>query len=639
MKKLIGINPRKLIKNTLAQRMSNVLQLSVINKNKKLILLMKVALLSCVFLVCFSCTDKTSQNGFLTIKVDKNSIPMGRSVILTSHLNLKPGESPKDYLLLPYVNNRRWGSHERPDSNGDATFLLPMPNPGKVEIQVIAVRAEPNNWMGTSDRDLLMAGKFMPDSGLRSNDLNITITRRMMPGLPETGHLFGVQWESWFTPGSATWSSAEAVPVVGFYDSYNEDVIRQHVLWFMDLGVNFIMPDWSNHIWGKKHWNEAEDGARAIVHATSVFLEVLAKMRDEGLDVPKVALMPGISNGPPTTVVAMNEQLDWVYQNYVLNPRFKGFIQDYDGKPLMVILDTGVLGNKKGTAASAFRVPFFKLSLGISEQELDALRQAQGKIDDTHFTNRLMSSQNQLTRHHELGYWSWMDGQLEPLVTYFDGKPEAITVTPAFFGPLGWTAQDSYGRRGGTTYIESFKYAIKSKPRVIFLHQFNEFAGQPEGKGQGKNHDIYLDEHSIEFSDDFEPVSLTAAGLRDNKGGWGFYYLNLTRELMDIFNGKDQNSSLLAAYVAKVSDQSITLQWSVAGEVPKSFDVSVDDKALLKNITGTTCEIPVKGLSKGDHTITITANNVHTHYALSKTEFDEIAEKPLPVKVDLAVNL
>lgn len=605
----------------------------------KHIFLTKVAVLSCIIIVCFSCTNKTLQNGTLTIKVNKNSIPMGRSVMLTSHLNLKPGESAKDYLLLPYVNNRRWGSHERPDSNGDATFLLPLPNPGKAEIQVIAVRAEPNNWMGTSNRELLMAGKFMPDSGVRSNELNITITKREMPQSPDTSHLFGVQWESWFTPGSATWSSAEAVPVVGFYDSYNEDVIRQHVLWFMDLGVNFIMPDWSNHIWGKKHWNEAEDGARAIVHATTVFLEVLAKMRDEGMDVPKVALMPGISNGPPTTVVAMNEQLDWIYQNYILNPRFKGLFQDYDGKPLMIILDTGALGNKKGTAASAFRVPFFKLSLGITEQELDALRRTQGQIDDTHFTNRLMSSQNQLTRHHELGYWSWMDGQLEPMVTYMDGKPEAITVTPAFFGAMGWTAQDSYGRRGGTTYLESFKYAIKSKPRVIFLHQFNEFAGQLEGQGHGKNHDIYLDEYSIEFSDDFEPVSLTASGMRDSKGGWGFYYLNMTRALMDIFNEKDQNSTLIAAFMDKESAQTIKLQWSVAGEIPKSFDVLIDDKPILKSITGMTCEIPVKGLSKGNHTLTITANNVHTHYALSKTEFDEIAEKPLPVKVTLNVIL
>jgi len=602
-------------------------------------LLVKVALLSGIFLVCHSCTDRILQNDALTIKVDKNSIPMGRSVMLTSHLNLKSGESPKDYLLLPYVNNRRWGSHERPDSNGNVTFLLPLPNPGKVEIQVIAVKAEPNNWMGTSNRELLMAGKFMPDSGVRSNELNITITKRLMPQSPDTTYLFGVQWESWFIPGPGSWSTAEAVPVVGFYDSYNEDVIRQHILWFMDLGVNFIMPDWSNHIWGKKHWNEAEDGARAIVHATTVFLEVLAKMRDEGMDVPKVALMPGISNGPPATMIALNEQLEWIYQNYVLNPRFKGLFQDYDGKPLMIILDTGALGSIKGTAKSAFRVPFFEQTLALSESELDAFRKAQGPIDDTHFTNRFMSSQNQITRHHELGFWSWMDGQLEPLVTYMNGEPEAITVTPAFFDPLGWTSPNSYGRRGGTTYLESFKYALKSKPRVIFLHQFNEFAGQSEGHGLGKNHDIYLDEHSIEFSDDFEPVSLTAYGLRDTTGGWGFYYLNMTRALMDIFYKKDQNSTLMAACITKVSDQSIKLQWSVAGEMPKSYDVAVDDKLILKSISGMNCEIPVKGLSKGNHTITISANNVHTHYALSETEFDEIAEKPLPVKVNLRVKL
>ena len=564
---------------------------------------------------------------------------MGRSITLTAHLNLKPGELAKNYLLLPYVNQRRWGSHERPDSKGNATFLLPLPNPGKNDIQVIAVKAEPNNWMGTSHRDLLFAGNLMPDSGLHSNERTVIVKRRTMPIATDDGHLFGVQWESWFVPGPGSWTSAEAVPLVGFYDSYNEDVIRQHVLWFMDLGVNFIMPDWSNHIWGKKHWNEIEDGARSIVHATTVFLDVLAKMRNEGIDVPKVVIMPGISNGPPATMIALNEQLDWIYQNYVLNPRFKDLFQDYDGKPLMVILDTGVLGSKKGTAESAFRVPFFEQTLALNEQELDAFRKAQGPVDDSHFTIRYMSSQNQITRHHELGYWSWMDGQLEPLVTYLNGNPEAITVTPAFFEPLGWTAANSYGRRGGTTYLESFNYALKSKPRVVFLHQFNEYAGQSEGHGLGKNHDIYLDEYSMELSDDFEPVSLTASGSRDSSGGWGFYYLNMTRALMDIFYNKDKNSTLLAASISEVSDKSIKLNWSIAGILPKSFTVAIGDKVLFKNISGMTCEIPVQQMSKGLHTITITANDVHTHYPLSKTAFDEITETPLSVFVNLTVKL
>lgn len=592
-----------------------------------------------LFILCIGCTGNSLQKDAITIKVDKDSVSMGRSVILTAHVNLKSGESAQDYLLLPFVNQRRWGSHERPDSSGNATFLLPLPNPGKTEIQVIAVKAESGNWMGTSDRKLLLAGNLMPDTCRKSNEISVQVKKRKMPAPTDDGHLFCVQWESWFIPGPGSWSSAEAVPVVGFYDSYNEDVIRQHVLWFMDIGVDFIMPDWSNHMWGKKHWNEIEGGARSIVHATTVFLEVLAKMRDEGIDVPKVALMPGISNGPPAAMTAMNEQLDWIYQNYVLNPRFKGLFQDYDGKPLMIILDTGALGSKKGTAKSAFTVPFFEQTLAMKEKELDDFRKAQRPIDDSKFTIRYMSSQNQLTRHHELGFWSWMDGQLEPLVTYLNGNAEAITVTPAFFGPLGWTAADSYGRRGGTTYLESFKYAIKSKPRVIFLHQFNEFAGQSEGHGLGKNHDIYLDEHSIEFSDDFEPVSLTAAGARDKTGGWGFYYLNLTRALMDIFHNKDNNSTLLAATISEVPGKSVKLNWSVAGEIPQSFTVSVGDKVRFKEITGMSCEIPVQELSKGINTITITANGVQTHYALSKTEFDQTLEKPLPVNVKLTFKL
>jgi hypothetical protein len=591
-----------------------------------------------IILACLSCNGKLSKES-ITIKTDKDSIAMGRSIMVTAHINLKSGESPKDILLLPYVNQRRWGSQEHPDTNGNATFLLPLPNPGNLEIQVIAVKADPNNWMGTSDKKLLYTGGIMPATDSISNICKVSVKRRVMPAPSQNGHLFCVQWESWFIPGPGLFSSAEAIPVVGIYDSYNEDVIRQHVLWFMDLGVHFIMPDWSNHIWTKKHWNEIDGGARSIVHATTVFLEVLAKMRDEGIDVPKVALMPGISNGPPATMVALNEELDWVYQNYVLNPRFKGLFQEFEGKPLMIILDTGALGSKKGTAKSAFTVPFFKQTLGMSETELDAFRRAQGPVDDSHFTIRWMSSQNQVTRHHELGFWSWMDGSLEPMVTYKNGKAEAITVTNAFFEPLGWTAPNSWGKRGGTTYIESFKFALKSKPQVIFLHQFNEFAGQTPGNGLGPNHDIYLDENSMELSDDFEPVSMTAAGLRDKTGGWGFYYLNMTKALMDIFNEKDMNSTVMAANISEKTDQSVKINWAVIGKDPENYTVSVGEKVLFKDLKDVKCEIPVKEFSKGENTVTIKANGVNTRYKLSKTEMDQISDTPLPVEVKLSVKI
>jgi len=113
----------------------------------------------------------------------------------------------------------------------------------------------------------------------------------------------------------------------------------------------------------------------------------------------------------------------------------------------------------------------------------------------------------------------------------------------------------------------------------------------------------------------------------------------MTRALMDIFNGKDQNSTIMAAWISEVNDQGAKLQWSVAGAEPKSYTVEVDGKVVLQEVTGMACEIPVKDLTKGNHTVKITANDVHTYYALSETEYDELPEKPLPVNVNLALKI
>ena len=215
-----------------------------------------ISIVAGIILACASCTGTGSKTEPLTFQTDRDTVLMGRSVSVTAHLNVAKDESAGDYLLLPYVNQRRWGSHEFPDSNGNATFLIPLPNPGTAEIQIIAVKADSGNWMGTANRKLLMVGNPIPDSGIHSSVISVAVKRRNMPEPLRNRHLFVVQWEPWFIPGPGSWTSAEAVPVVGFYDSYNEDVIRQHILWFIDIGVTTIMPDWSNHIWSKKHWNE-----------------------------------------------------------------------------------------------------------------------------------------------------------------------------------------------------------------------------------------------------------------------------------------------------------------------------------------------------------------------------------------------
>ena len=522
--------------------------------------------------------------GSLRIEADHTAVAMGRSVVVTAMLQAPAGQKAQDYVLLPYGNERRWGSHERPDAQGKAEFLLPLPNPGPARVQVIAMKADAGNWMGIKDMNLLLAGRPMPEGGLRSNPLNLNVTRRRIAPHANGSTLFCIQWEPWFTPQEVFWRTAQAVPVFGFYESYNRDVLRQQVLWFMDLGVDFIMADWSNHIWGRNHWDERHDSVNTILLGTTLMLETLADMRDEGLPVPKMSLLTGLSNGKPTSMQALNEEHEWVYQNYLRNPRFRGLWQEYEGKPLIMPLDTGAMGNPKGTAASAFVVPFFKDTLGMSAEELDAMRaNEKTPVDERHFTVRWISSQNQLTHHNELGYWSWMDGSLKPVVTYKDGKAEAVTVTPAeLFGPLGWTGEGAYGRREGWTYLETFQTALETRPRVVFLHQFQECFPAPiaEQSPWARTTIFIGDTYSVELSDDLEPVSLTAPGYRGDRGGWGYFYLNLTQALMGVYRDEGRTYTALAVRNPQIDDKAARVEWSAAGKRPAGYRPVLDGETV-----------------------------------------------------------
>lgn len=580
----------------------------------------------------------------IQITSNRKSIPMGKSVLIEAVVQTNEGVAASDFILLPFVNGRRWGAHERPAVQGNAHFTLPLPNPGPAHVQVLALRSDSEGWMGLKEIDILLAGYPMPEGGIRSNLLELEVARRTFPPRSPSESHFGIQWEPWFTGGARRWGTAQAVPVTGFYSSYDQDVIRQHVLWFMDLGVDFIFPDWTNHLWGKAHWDERPEYVNTLLHATTLALETLAEMRDEGLPVPRVVIFPGLSNGRPCTMQALNEELDWIDQNYLRNPRFDGLWLDYEGKPLIAILDTGAVGDKRGAAESAFRIPFFKQTLEMSQAELDAFRAAQGPVDDARFTLRWMSSQNQTTRHHELGYWSWMDGVIEPPVTYKDSAAEAVTVTPSFFNAYGWTdASQAYGRRGGATYIETFKVALQHRPKVIFLHQWNEYSGQREGHGMGSDHNIYVDTYSVELSDDLEPVSTTAPGYRGDRGGWGFYYLNLTQALMDVYRGNAQDCTILAVASplrdAVVSGQTLKVSWSVIGAPANSYLVVIDGRPVAEKVTGREVEISLSGISKGAHTLTVTAEGALTRYRLSWTEMDTPLETPVPSMVEVPFSV
>lgn len=572
---------------------------------------------------------------YIDVQADQSTVVMGRSVCFSVRLQ---ANEPQKWVLLPVVNGRRWGHHEIPADNGEAIFTIPFPNVGPAHIRFAAVPRDASTWMGVEDINLLLAGTLVHNAPVWSTEFILDVIWRSFPPLPQSDTLFCMQWEPWFANGINSWHTTQAVPLIGLYDSHDPAGIRQHLLWMMDLGVDFIMPDWTNHLWGKSHWDERSDWVNALIHTTTLFLETLAVMKGEGLPVPKVALFPGLSNGRPTTMEALNEELAWIYHTYLRNPRFAGLWQEWEGKPLMVVLDTGGVGDKRARAETSYRIPFFKHTLEMSAEELDAWRAKQPEVDQSQFTVRWMSSQNQATRHHELGYWSWMDGVPDPPVTMKDGVAEAITVTPAFFNALGWTDKEAWGRKGGITYLETFSQALQARPKVVFLHQFNEFTGQREGYGMGVNRDIYADTYNVEFSDDLEPVSPNAPGYRHEKPGWGFFYLNLTQALMGLYRGLDQGSTILVAdgpHADALAVGRLRITWKWLGAQPQALRLLIDAQPIGGSLSGEEADIPLPSLAPGPHVLTLFAEGAHTRYPLSLTRLDEPSADPLPVQVEL----
>ncbi len=467
-------------------------------------------------------------------------------------------------------------------------------------------------WPGVIQRDQLFAGRPVPEDAILSNTAEVTVKKRDIEVFEEPDHLIGIQWEPWFTPLNAYWQTAHAVPVIGYYESTNPDVIRQHALWLMDAGINFVLADWSNHIWGKKHWHERGKGPNEIIDATTTTLEQYASMRDEGLPVPKMIIMPGLSNGPPTTMEAINEALAWLKEEYIDNPRFEGLWVIYEGKPLVVPLDCAYLAAKEETPP----------------------------VDTSCFTVRWMGTQLQRTHGDEHGYWSWMDGCLEPIVTYYKGEPEVVTPTPAYFGHGGWLYPEARGRCGGTTYIESFKTALEHRPRFVMLHQWNEFAGQPEGHGYGEKRDIYVDSYSVELSDDLEPVSLTADGYRDDSGGWGYYYLNLTQALISLFHQEEPADTVMAVYPPNrgqtVNDDRLEVGWAIAGKMPTGYSIELDGRTVKRVGPGeTSFTVDLTDVNDGNHTLAVVAEGTLTRFELSYTEMDKPVGDPIPVRVEV----
>jgi len=165
----------------------------------------------------------------------------------------------------------------------------------------------------------------------------------------------------------------------------------------------------------------------------------------------------------------------------------------------------------------------------------------------------------------------------------------------------------------------------------VLLHQWNEFTGAPNGS------EWYGDSYTVELSDDMEPVSLTADGYRGDSGGWGYYYLNLTRALVRLFHQQEPQDTVMAVYPpnrdAEVTKDHINLRWAVAGKIPAGYKILLDENVVAEDVQGNAYKLDLSDMLNGAHTITMIAEGATTCFPISATEVDTPLDEPIPVKI------
>jgi hypothetical protein len=293
------------------------------------------------------------------------------------------------------------------------------------------------------------------------------------------------------------------------------------------MGMGAVGIDWTNNLWNCDTFDCRNPNVWELMNDTQLAFGVWQGLRGEGFTVPPALLLMGLDNGPVASMQAIEQQLQWT-QSVILQNASAGAAQamltdPVTGQPLVVLFD-GSLKDHTGQSS-------------IGEWGV-----------------RWMGSQLQSrpSAAEDLGYWSWMDGVEDAVITPLppaqrspDDEQGSVTVACAFFGTEGWLGTSSLGKRGGATLIESFlgvnarvgrrgDGAGSMNIRYLWVNQWNEFAGQANGGGYGPDKNDYVDIYSSEMGNDMEPTDLRSCGYRRPGiacGGYGWRQMNLLRFL------------------------------------------------------------------------------------------------------------
>jgi hypothetical protein len=457
---------------------------------------------------------------------------------------------------------------------------------------------------------------------------------------------FGIGYETWFGPKNIDqFGTAEAVPLLGDYDSSDPKVIKQHAEWILWAGYDFIMVDWSNNLGG--NWTSGT--ADKIMAGTDALLEVYAGLKKR----PAIVLLLGLDNGTAGESDNWKAQIDRIKTKYLADPKLRPLFMEHDGKPLLNVytgarwtepptwddsdftvrwmgafreivlnpggswswIDRAPYANGQSTPQSDFSKGLdgwtadpawkvAKMSVNaaypgvpdieyVSTKPADGAAQQTGTITSSPFTltedvlsfNAIGTdpgaritkdtpgpdgrnlyylkdaASGEVLRYAEppgtdtyfmVRQWNVADLKgrkvvFEVVSHRTEGPPvgwigffglqqqraEMVTAAASlagneYYGAYGnWDAQL---RMSGATLVRQTQGIYDYEPELALVQQWNEF-GSP-------------DQYSVAGSNDIEPTKLTKLD-GPNSDGWGFYYLNLTRELIDQYRAGRSTAQVL----------------------------------------------------------------------------------------------
>jgi hypothetical protein len=317
---------------------------------------------------------------------------------------------------------------------------------------------------------------------------------RLPPGVtpaPARERLVAVSYSNWFHDKQTDWNNEWGIPKLGYYQSTDRSVIRQHGLWLAEAGVDFILLDESNDLGADWLHHTGDPRSLARLEATAALFDEWSSMER----APKISIFLG---GNPPNVFdngRLRRKADEIHELFVSNSRYTQRIQTYMGKPLLVIFigpsSTGRLAGSR-----------------------DGWPNGTPSWDDPRFTVRFMGGfvtdqpnlmgPNNVSRY---GYWSWED-RGPPSIPIYLGHPEAVTIVAAWAGES--RIHPPQGRDNGKTFRRDWQYARRIGPRIALVTTFNEW-----WRGE---------QHNAELSRDIEPSQ-----------EFGNLYLDMVKEQGGLF--------------------------------------------------------------------------------------------------------